>query len=68
MPEVVGDSGLLVDPNFPQAIADAVLQLDKDPNLYTTLIEKGLARIKFFTWQNTAEQVATIYEKLLQPS
>ena len=67
MPEVVGDSGMLVDPNSPQAIADAVLHLYKNPTLYTDLVEKGLARVKPFTWQNTAEQVATIYEKLLQP-
>ncbi|WP_235355044.1 glycosyltransferase family 4 protein [Aliterella atlantica] len=67
MPEVVGDSGLLVDPNSVQAIADAVLRLYKDRTLYTDLVNKGFARVKPFTWQNTAEQVATIYEKLLQP-
>jgi glycosyltransferase involved in cell wall biosynthesis len=66
MPEVVGDSGLLVDPNSPQAIADAVLRLYTDRTLYADLVEKGFARVKPITWQNTAEQVATIYEKLLQ--
>lgn len=68
MPEVVGDSGMLVDPNSSQAIAHAVLDLYKNPPLYTDLVEKGLTRVKPFTWQNTAEQVATIYEKLLQPN
>lgn len=67
MPEVVGDSGLLVDPNSPSAIADAILRLYKDRIFYTNLVEKGLTRVKPFTWQNTAEQVATIYEKLLLP-
>ncbi len=67
MPEVVGDSGMLVDPNSPQAIAHAVLDLYKNHTLYTNLVEKGLARVKPYTWQNTAEQVAIIYEKLLQP-
>lgn len=67
MPEVVGDSGLLVDPNSPDAIADAVLRLYKDRIFYADLVDKGFTRVKPFTWQNTAEQVARIYEKLLQP-
>jgi glycosyltransferase involved in cell wall biosynthesis len=67
LPEVVGDGGIIIDPNCPQAIADAVIELYKNPTLYNKLIQKGLARSQFFSWQNTAEQVATIYEKLLQP-
>ncbi len=65
LPEVVGDAGILIDPNSWQAIADAVIELYKNPTLYNNLIEKGLARVQFFSWENTAEQVATIYEKLL---
>jgi glycosyltransferase involved in cell wall biosynthesis len=67
MPEVVGDSGIVIDPTSPQAIAEAVVQLDKNPDLHAELVKKGLARTKSFTWQNTAEQIARIYEKLLQP-
>jgi len=63
LPEVVGDAGIMIDPNCPQAIADAVIELYKNPTLYKKLIEKGLARSQFFNWENTAEQVATIYEK-----
>jgi glycosyltransferase involved in cell wall biosynthesis len=63
LPEVVGDAGIMIDPNCPQAIADAVIELYKNPVLYANLIEKGLSRSQFFNWQNTAEQVATIYEK-----
>jgi len=63
LPEVVGDAGIMIDPNCPQAIADAVIELYKNPVLYAHLIEKGLSRSQFFNWQNTAEQIATIYEK-----
>lgn len=66
MPEVVEESGLLVDPNSPRAIANAVLHLCQNPLLYADLVEKGFTRVKPFTWQNTAEQVATIYEQILQ--
>ncbi|MDD1428132.1 glycosyltransferase family 4 protein, partial [Dolichospermum sp. ST_sed9] len=65
LPEVVGDAGILIDPNSPQAITDAVIELYKNPALYANLVEKGLARVKFFSWQNTAEKVATIYEEIL---
>ncbi|MBD2296494.1 glycosyltransferase family 4 protein [Anabaena sphaerica FACHB-251] len=67
LPEVVGDDGILVDPNSPQAIADAVFHLNKKPDLYHDLVEKGFARVKSFTWQNAAKKLAVIYEKLLQP-
>lgn len=67
MPEVVEDAGMLVDPTSVSAIADAVIHLHKDHTLYKNLVEKGLARAQFFTWKNTAEQIAAIYEKLLQP-
>jgi glycosyltransferase involved in cell wall biosynthesis len=65
LPEVVGDAGILIDPNSPQAITDAVIELYKNPTLYNNLVEKGLARVKFFSWQNTAEQVAKIYDEIL---
>lgn len=65
MPEVVGDAGMLVEPNSPSAIADAVLRLHNDRLLYNELIAKGFARVRSFTWHNTAEQVALIYEQLI---
>ena len=64
MPEVVGDDGLLVDPNSPESIAAAIIELYNDPILQTKLIERGLARVKLFTWQNTAARIAKIYEEI----
>lgn len=65
MPEVVGDAGVLVDPTDYQAIADAVCHLQNNPVYYQELVKKGLVRAKSFTWEKTAEQIAEIYEKLL---
>lgn len=65
MPEVAGDAGVLVDPHSSQAIADAITQLHNDPNYYQTLVGKGLERAKQFTWENTAAQIAQLYEQLL---
>jgi glycosyltransferase involved in cell wall biosynthesis len=65
MPEVVGDAGILVDPNDSQAIANAVVHLHNNPAVYQTLVERGCARAKSFTWEKAAEQIAQIYEQLL---
>jgi glycosyltransferase involved in cell wall biosynthesis len=63
MPEVAGDAGILIDPNNDVAIADAVLHLVNNRAYRQELINKGLARTKQFTWENTAEQIAQVYEK-----
>ncbi len=65
MPEVVADAGILVDPQSKQAIADAVIHLHRDPAYYQTLVARGLTRASQFTWENTAAQIAQIYEHLL---
>ncbi len=65
MPEVAGDAGLLVDPTSVEAIAQAVQKLYTQPELADILIKKGLDRVKSFTWENTAEQIAQVYEQVL---
>ncbi len=67
MPDVAGDAGLLVDPKSPEAIAQAVERLYCDRALYQVCVTKGLARVQSFTWEATAEQVAQVYENLVQP-
>ncbi|WP_238178444.1 glycosyltransferase family 1 protein [Calothrix sp. 336/3] len=66
MPEVVGDAGILVNPKDSQAIANAVISLQNDPVFYRELVNKGIERAKLFTWEAAAEQIAQIYEKVVQ--
>jgi glycosyltransferase involved in cell wall biosynthesis len=68
MPEVAGDAGILVDPHSSEAIVGAVTHLHNDPVYYQMLVAKGLDRAKQFTWENTAVQIAQIYEHLLSPN
>lgn len=56
LPEVVGDAGLLVDPNDVGAIADGVSRLVEDSQLRSALRDKGLNRASQFSWENTAVQ------------
>ena len=64
LPEVVGSAGIMVNPRSVEEIVRAVLQLTEE-NYRRQLINKGRERVKAFTWENTAEQVAQVYEKLL---
>jgi glycosyltransferase involved in cell wall biosynthesis len=68
MPEVVGEAGVLIDPLSVEAIAAAILHLRRDNTYRQTLIQKGLERVKAFTWETVAEVIAQIYESLLPQS
>ena len=70
LPEVVGTSGetgLLVPPNDPGALAGAIACLLDDPELRARLGAAGRERvINRFTWQVTAAGTAACYEALLE--
>ncbi len=66
MPEVVGDAGILVEPLDYQSMADAAINIQDNSTFRQQLIEKGLTRVKQFTWESTSEQIAQIYEELLK--
>ena len=68
MPEVVGDAAVLVDPLDVDAITQAVRRLYAHPDERRAFVRCGLNRVQQFTWKNTAEQVARIYEKVLNRS
>jgi glycosyltransferase involved in cell wall biosynthesis len=63
MPEVVGDAGLVVDPEDTGAIADAILRLLTQDPLRKELIARGLARAAAFSWERTARQVLAVLDE-----
>lgn len=70
LPEVVGphrETGLLVPPADPGALAAAVLELLDDPGLRARLAAAGRRRVlERFTWRATAEGTVRQYERLLE--
>lgn len=63
LPEVAGDAAILVDPNDPVAIAEAMSRVLRDEMLRRSLVEKGTERARRFTWDQTAAQTANVIEQ-----
>jgi len=65
MPEVAGDAAVLVDPGDVTSIAEGLQRLTKNSELRDTLIQRGLARAKEFTWEKSVNATWDVYQELL---
>ncbi len=61
LPEVVGDTGILVNPDDPRDIARGIKEALKN---HDALSKKGLERTKLFDWQKTAKQTLEVLERV----
>jgi len=66
LPEVLGDAGLLVDPEKPAEIADAIVRLLTDPGFGAACAERGVARSRQFRWDMTAQRVFETYRQAME--
>lgn len=65
LPEVVGDAGLLVDPKNTDELVDAIERILSDEKMANELIQKGLARVKQYSWKEMAKQTLAVYQEAL---
>ncbi len=65
LPEVAGDATVQLPPEGIDRWADGLAQILADDALRERLISKGHDQIKTFTWQRSARQLLSIYNKLL---
>jgi len=68
IPEVVEDNGLLIDPNDPNALEEALVKLLNDETLKQSFSEKGIQQASKFSWEQTAYKTLEAYNKVYNNS
>jgi glycosyltransferase involved in cell wall biosynthesis len=61
MPELLGDAGLLVDPEDVAALATAMGRVLRDRSLASELGRRGLERSRHYSWAETARRTLAVY-------
>jgi len=62
LPEVVGDAGIMIDPNDADGLCQSMLRLANKTELRQTMSKKSLERAKLFSWAHCAERTLAAYE------
>ena len=66
LPEVVGDAGILVPPENPNALSRAIADLLDNPELAGRLGQAGYERVhQHFTWRRAAEKTVETYREAI---
>ncbi|MBU4349100.1 glycosyltransferase family 4 protein [bacterium] len=64
IPEVIGNAGILINPNDVEELNDAILKLLTSETLKNQLSKKGLKQARKFSWKTTAKKTVEIYNKI----
>lgn len=64
LPEVVGEAGILVDPENVAEMSEAMARALEDDTLREQIRAKGLRRAKEFSWRETARQTLELYRRV----
>jgi glycosyltransferase involved in cell wall biosynthesis len=64
LPEVVGEAGVLVADGDISAMTAAAKRLLNDRHHREELIQRGLARARHFTWDNTVDAYAEVFDSV----
>jgi glycosyltransferase involved in cell wall biosynthesis len=66
MPEVAGDAALLADPFSPDSISEAMAKLAGNTQVGTELVKKANERLKFFSWDKSADKMYNILREIAE--
>jgi glycosyltransferase involved in cell wall biosynthesis len=66
LPEVLGDAGLLADPENAEELANAMARLLRDVDLARAAATSGLRRASAFTWDRAAAAAIDAYERAVR--
>jgi glycosyltransferase involved in cell wall biosynthesis len=65
LPEVCGDAAYYVDPYNVESIAESMYRVLTDEVLRSNLIEKGIERVKLFSWEKSAKEHLRVFKEVL---
>jgi glycosyltransferase involved in cell wall biosynthesis len=65
-PELVGDAGLCLDPYDEEAWKNAIDRVLTDTTFRDSLIERGLARVKTYTWSSAGSRLLQVLRATAQ--
>lgn len=66
LPEIVGSGAIMVDPDKPGEIAEAIKDLLTNKKIREDLVKKGFERAEFFSWQKTAKEFLKSTQELVK--
>jgi glycosyltransferase involved in cell wall biosynthesis len=64
LPEVCGDAAYYIDPYDIEGMAEALLVVAKRSDVREGLRQKGLNRVKHFSWEATAQAISRVIESV----
>ena len=65
LPEVVGDAGLLFDPDDSEALPSLILEVIRNPLLRQDLVKRGFDRAREYSWERTSEGILRSCNRVL---
>lgn len=65
IPEVVGDTGILLDPQDSLGLTEAMATLTSAPEIRANMSERALKRSQKFSWDQCADQTRHVYQQAL---
>lgn len=66
LPEVVGDAGLMVDPDDIDGMRNSLQHMLEDRAFAQTLRTKGLERAQTFSWERCAQETSGVYKQVMR--
>lgn len=64
LPEVGGDAAILIDPTDPASISSGLLRVLSDEKFRKHMIGRGEVQLKRFSWQESAEKMMGVWDKV----
>lgn len=64
-PEVFGDAAILVDPDNEGEVSEKILEVIRNKELRKELIQKGLKRVRRYSWEKCARETLEAFRKVI---